>query len=807
MEFKGKIKKLFAYKQATSWCSGIIDQEDGPDIKFSGIIPGACAGYLIEGTGKIVNDPKYGPQLKVETATLGAPISKDGILKALTEYNGIGPTTAVKIYEKFGNKALNIVKKHPDKLLEVSGITEKKLEKIKNTTILSDEVQKIIVETNAALTPNMAAKVVNEWGKNALKRIKEHPYDLIRDFKGIGFKSADKIAKNLSFSPTDPQRIRAALVFLLHEERDKNGHMYLTASYVQSEILKLIFDTDIKLPTPRKQKQFEKYMTEELEDYLEKKEEINKRYAFSDSEIEFINNWIDIALEIINDLAVVIDKAEEDNEIFVDANHNIYYRFDYESEYFLSNIIGVLALSKPVKVINPFDIMEEIKNEESRSGYALGAEQKEAITTSLKSRISIITGGPGRGKTTIINTILKVWNDDENVVLCAPTGRAAQRMKQQTGHNASTIHSLILQQKLDALKGKSNAFKNKLFIVDECSMLDINLAAKLLFLIAKNDNNIIFVGDADQLPSVGAGNFFNDLIISRVIPTTVLKTGYRNSGNIADNAAKINAGSGFSKMGLGSDFTFVECEHEDMQKAVLDDYEKLLKTYAPKDICLLSPMRTRSSSGADILNDMIRKRFNENVNNADYKDCKFVLEDRVMCVKNHADKEVMLNGLLEHGVFNGDCGTVTNINLDDGTTEITFDDEKIGVFENNELSDFVLAYAITIHKSQGSEYKAVILTVTTEHFVMLQRNLLYTAVTRAKERVDLFGMKKAFNMAVRNTDYKLRNSKFKNMLVDFVKSVDSDDEATITKAKDTYIKRFSKINKIKETIPYYKDEF
>lgn len=806
MEFKGKIKKLFAYKQATSWCSGIIDQEDGPDIKFSGIIPGACVGYLIEGTGNIINDPKYGPQLKVETATLGAPISKDGILKALTEYNGVGPTIAEKIYDKFGNKSLNTIKKHPEKLLEVPGITEKKLEKIKSTVILSDEVQKIIVDTNAALTPNMAAKVVNEWGKNAGQKIKEHPYDLIKDFKGIGFKSADKIAKNLSFSPTDPQRIRAALVYLLHEERDKNGHMYLTASYVQSEILKLIFDTDIKLSTTRKQNQFERYMTEEIEEYLEKREEINKKYAFNENEIEFINNWIDIALEVISDLATVIDKAEEDNEIYVDVNHNIYYRFDYESEYFLSNIIGVLALSKPIKTINPFDIKAEIEAEEARSGYALGKEQKDAIMTSLKSRISIITGGPGRGKTTIINTILKVWNDDDNVVLCAPTGRAAQRMKQQTGHNASTIHSLIIKEKLARLKGEKTDLKNKLFIVDECSMLDINLAAKLMFLVAKNENNIIFVGDADQLPSVGAGNFFNDIILSRVIPTTILKTGYRNSGNIADNAAKINVGSGFSKMGLGSDFTFAECEKEEMQKAILDDYENLLKTYQPKDICLLSPMRTRSTSGADLLNEMIRKKFNKNVENPKYKDCKFVPDDRVMCIKNHADKEVVLNDEPEKGVFNGDCGTVTDVNLDDGTVEITFDDDKIGIFENSELSDFVFAYAITIHKSQGSEYKAVILTITTEHFVMLQRNLLYTAVTRAKERVDLFGMKKAFNMAVRNTDYKLRNSRLKNMLLDFVKSVDPTDISTIEKARDTYIKRFAKINKIKETIPYYKEE-
>ena len=800
MEFSGKISKLYAYKQNNGWCAGIITQEDGESIKFSGIIPGACEGYLIEGTGEISIDPKYGEQLKVETAKLGQPISRDGIIKALTSYDGIGPSLAERIYDKFTKNSLKIVQKDPDKLADISGISAGKIEKIKNTVNIDLEIQKIVVGTNGNITENMARKVLSVWGKNALKRITETPYDLIKDFNGIGFKTADKIAKALSLSPTDPQRIRAALVYILHEEHNKNGHMYLTSPYLQAELLKLIADfSHIKLSSTKKQNIFEKYMTEELEDYINDKDEINKKLGLTESEIEYVNNWVDIALDLVDNLADIIAKAQEDNEVFVDENQNIYYKFDYDAEYFAANIIGTMSMMPSVKKIDPLDIVRIIAEQEAESGYELGKEQKDAINTSLRSRISIITGGPGRGKTTIINTILKIWNDDENVVLCAPTGRAAQRMKDQTGHDASTIHSLIYV----------NSYiphNKKLFIVDESSMLDINLAADLLYLISKGDNNIIFIGDADQLPSVGAGNFFNDLISSKAIPTTFLKTGYRNFGNIADNAFKINHGNGFSKMKLGEDFNFVETDHEPLQQAVLEDYEKLLTKYEPKEICLLSPMRTRSSCGTDKLNELIRNKFNKkNIEDMKYKNCKFVVDDRVMCIKNNKGKELDKNGDIVNGVFNGDCGTVKEIDLENNLTTIEFDDGKTGDFSVEELSEFVFAYAITIHKSQGSEYKAVILTLTTEHYVMLQRNLLYTAVTRAKDRVDLFGMKKAFNMAVRNTDYKLRNSKLRHMILALVNSTDASDSKLVKELKGVYVKHYADVIHKKQEMNYYKE--
>lgn len=800
MTVNGKIKKLFAYKQSSGWCSGIITSDEGKDVKFSGIIKDAREGFLIEAEGEIVNDEKYGPQLKVMSAKLGTPVSKEGIITALTGYDGIGPALAGKIFDTFGDKSLKIVKKDPDKLISVPGITEKKIAKIKNSSGNDDLVDKILVATNSAVTRHMAENIAKVWGNNAIKKLNETPYDLIRDFKNIGFKTADKIAKGLSISPYDPMRIRAALVYILHEEHNKNGHMFLTAHYLQSEVLKLMCDLGgIKLATTRKQNALERYMTEEIENYFKNRDEINEKLGLTDSELEFIDNWLDIAKEIINDLASVILDAVADNEIFVDKEDNIYYKFDYESELFVSNAIGVLSFLEPIKKIKEEDIQAKIEAEEKKSGYKLGDEQKEAISTSVKNRVSVITGGPGRGKTTIINTILKIWNDDENVILCAPTGRAAQRMKEQTHHDSSTIHSLIH-------KGEIMNFTNKLFIVDECSMLDINLAASLLWLILNGNNNVIFVGDADQLPSVGAGNFFNDLILSNIVNVTILKTGYRNFGNIANNAMKINFGAPFSKMCMGSDFSFTECDHEELQKKLIDRYEELLKKYNQKDICILSPMKTRSTSSTEVFNDLIRKKFNANVVNPEYKNCKFVLEDRVMCIKNHKDKELTKDGIPTNGVFNGDCGTVTNIDLENNTYTITFDDDKIGEFESSELNDFILAYAITIHKSQGSEYKSVILALTTEHFVMLQRNLLYTAVTRAKESVDVFGMKKAFNMAVRNTDYKLRNSRFKKSLIECVMGMDKNDPEGVKNFKAEIMERFANVNLKKKSMSYYSDE-
>lgn len=802
MEFAGKIKKLFAYKDVSGWCSGIITQEDGKDVKFSGIVKNACEGFLINGTGELVNDPKYGPQIKVESATLKEPVSKDGIIRALKQYNGIGDTTARKIYDTFGEKSIKIIRNHPEKLIVISGITESKIEKIKESNEIDATVEKLVILCDGGITHLMAEKIYKKYGKSAVKHVREFPYDLIKDFKGIGFKVADNIARKLSISLTSPERLRAALVYILHEEHDKNGHMYLTAAYVQNEILKLIGDfSSFKFSSKQKQNKFERYMTEDLAEYIDKKAEIDKKFDFNETELDFIKNWVDIAETVVTNLASIISEAQKAGEVETDEDFNIYYKSDYEAELFSANMIGILSLLPPIKEISPFEIADKIKEEEDISGYELGIEQKNAIKTSLKSRISIITGGPGRGKTTIINTIIKIWNDDENVILCAPTGRAAQRMKEQTGHNASTIHSLIRSYGMFGEEFKGG----KLFIVDESSMIDVNLSALLLKLIMTGENNLIFVGDADQLPPVGAGNFFNDLILSKAIPVTVLRTGYRNFGHIADNAFKVNMGSSFSKIVCGDDFEFTECDHEGLQKNVLKRYGELLEKYAPKDICLLSPMRTRSSCGTDKMNEIIRKNFNENASDPVYKDTKFALNDRVMCTKNKKDKLLTLHGVDCNGVFNGDCGTVIDVDTDENITTIEFDDGKIGVFDKEEIQNFTLAYAITIHKSQGSEYKAVILTITTEHFVMLQRNLLYTAITRAKDIVCMFGMKKAFNMAVRNTDYKLRNSKLKRMILKLINIVDSKSEEDIKELREYYFNRFNSSANSKGIMEYYAD--
>ena len=799
MVFSGKVQKLFAYKPANGWCSGVLALDDGSRIKFTGTIIGIAEGYRIQGTGDTFVDPKYGEQLKVQQATLQEPETKEGIIKALTNYDGIGPKLAADIFNEFGMDSLKIVSKSPKKLLKVPKVTENKLAKIMATEEINKGVQSVIVATDGAVSNSLAAKLIAAWGPSAAKRVKEHPYDLV-NIRGIGFKTADAIAKQNGISLSDPQRIRAALVYILHEEYNKNGHVYLAPQYVQSQILRLVGDfSGIKLSTTRKQNQFEAYMTENLEEYLDNKEDIDKKFGFNDHELEFIKNWIDIAIDVIELLAAIMGNAVVDDEIHIDEAQNVYYKFDYEAEYFVASSVALLSLMKTIKSIPEENVLSAIQAVEEESGYSLGAEQKDAISTSLKSRISIITGGPGRGKTTIINTIIKVWNDDENVVLCAPTGRAAQRMKGQTGHEASTIHSLII-------KATREELANKLFIVDEASMIDIGLASKLFKIIMKNNNNIIFVGDADQLPPVGAGNFFNDLIACKVLPTTFLRTGYRNFGNIASNAAKVNAGNGFSKMTLGEDFNFVECDHEALQEAVLEDYAKLLETNKPSEICILSPMRTRSSCGTDKLNELIRNKFNKNVNLPEYKDCKFVIEDRVMCTKNNKNKELTLNDEITSGVFNGDCGTVIALDLDEGYTTIEFDDGKIGQFNSSELNDFTFAYAITIHKSQGSEYNAVIITITTEHYVMLQRNLLYTAITRAKNRVDMFGMKKAFNMAVRNTDYKLRNSKLRVSIITNVKMLSSLSPQDLEKTRRERFSRFIQIELQKSGMAYYKEE-
>lgn len=777
MIYKGTIEKVFF--SGGKWSSVLIVMKDGKKeetITAAGAIAYPVKGYEIEIVGIIENNPKYGPQIKVESSKMSQPKSASGIKELLQSgfIKGIGPSMAEKIYAKFGKKSLKILKEDPDQLLSINGIGKKSLVKIKESCEDAFLYEEVYNELGGYITQLQAVKIKNKYGAHSLKKIKENPYMLMYDIDGIGFLKADAIAQSMGIAPNSLNRVGAALNYILDEMSQTEGHVYADMEMLQNRSLNLLCPFPTIFNDKRQQKSIETKAKENLENWSDIRKETIKEYDLKNDSVKKIDSWFDSIDEFLNLISEAILQEIDAKRIVYDEGtdelngERIYSTKLFDSENMIANYVAEMINKPPIKRFSLDEINAKLIDSQ-RAGVKLGEDQTNAIKTSLTNRLSIITGGPGRGKTTVIKTILDIWNDDKHVILCAPTGKASQRMKESTGRDASTIHRKMIEHerkkdlKTDELK-EFHYPKNHLIIIDESSMLDISLAYTV-FRYSHN-NQLIFVGDVDQLPSVGPGSFFRDLINSKMIPTTVLKECFRNSGSIASNSSLINDGNSFKHLTFDNAFTFTPSLKEDIQKNVLDEYLKLAQTYKIKDICVIAPMRQRSQSAVNTLNELIRNAVNPyRSKNPSINSIKFRLHDRIMCLSNNAEKEVYKDGNKELGVFNGDCGEIIDINPNENEITVLFDDDRIATFAPYEMEVFTLAYAITIHKAQGSEYKAVIIPMNKEHFIMLARNLLYTAVTRAKEKVCLIGEKSAFDMAIRNTDYKFRNTMLRQRIV------------------------------------------
>lgn len=749
MKYHGKIKNIRFSNNG--WSAIVVELQNTKEIiSAAGNINAPVKDYEIEMEGEIENTA-YGPQIKVHSSKIIRTKSKASIIAFLTSglVKGIGPVTAEQMYKKYGNDTIDIFKADPDKLLEFRGITPAKRDIIINS-LNENERYESLCKLCGRITPNQAMKIINKYGNDAENIIKKNPYQLIYDLDGFGFLKADAIAKSAGISDESKERVGAALVFVLKTLSETDGHCYAGLELLSIEGIKLLSPIPKEIVGVKQERKFTTELFQYADEWAEKHEDIFNKYKIDKPNQELLNNWIDKRNRLLELFADVILDEIDEGHLYVENNERIYWKKLYNDECICAKEIAELIKEKPIKNMHRNDIIDKIIIAEKENGYPLGDEQKEAILTSLMNKISIITGGPGRGKTTIIKTILDIWNDDENIILCAPTGRAAQRMKESTERNADTIHRTKTKEEPD----------KKLIIIDESSMIDIQLAASFLTWATKYDNNLIFVGDVDQLPSIGAGNFFRDLIISKTVPTTFLKKGYRNEGSIAKNAERINAGKMFKSLIQDNDFVFKETIKEEIEEVIKTTYLELRKKYDEKDICILTPMRQRSRSGANVINNAIREIVNPfNPKSPALNDCGFRLGDRIMQTKNNIKKEVYKDGDIQYGVYNGDCGKIIKIDPSSNTLDVLFDDGREAVFEKFETEEFVLSYAMTIHKSQGSEYPAVIIPISTEHFIMLQRNLFYTAETRAKRQVIVIGDSKAINMAIRNTEYKERNSR------------------------------------------------
>lgn len=672
-----------------------------PDlVTVVGNLASVNVGAAVKLKGDWRHDSKHGKQFSATACQETVPATIAGIEKYLGSglIKGIGPVNAKRIVKQFKEDTIRVIEEEPDRLVEVEGIGPKRVDMIKKAWQEQKEIKNVMLflQSNGVSTA-YAVKIYKTYGNESIDIVKSNPFKLADDIWGIGFRTADKIALQLGFDKNSYERCRSGIIYVLNE-LSGDGHCYAGRGQLIEETVKML---------------------------------------------ELDNKLIDST----------IDRMMEEKSVILDGDDAIYLPAFYFSETGTAKRIKeILSLNSMYKSSPPDDIILKLQKEQN---IKYDEVQVEAIKVAALSKFMVLTGGPGTGKTTTTLAIIKVFQKlGGRVMLAAPTGRAAKRMSETTGMEAKTIHRLLEFKPPEGYKRNAeNTLECDVLIVDETSMVDIILMYNLLKAVSDN-TIVVLVGDVDQLPSVGAGNVLRDIIASGVVNVVNLKRIFRQAQGsaIITNAHKINKGE-FPNLsgGAKSDFFFIE--EEDPQKVVetirslcvkrLPDYYKLNPV---NDIQVLCPMQ-RGDTGAHNLNTVLQEALNKSDVSIKYGGILYKLNDKVMQIKNNYDKSV----------FNGDIGIITSIDTEDRTLLISYDGNEID-YDATELDEVVLSYATTVHKSQGSEYKIVVSPFTMQHYMMLQKNLLYTCVTRAKKVFVLVGTKKAIGMAISNNKIEKRNT-------------------------------------------------
>ena len=663
-------------------------------------------GEIIKMRGEWTNHPKYGEQFKIVHYKTAVPASVYGIQKYLGSglIKGIGPVMAKRIVEVFAKETFDIIENEIERLIEVDGIGKKRIEMIQNAWEEQKEIREVMVFLQShGVSSGYATKIFKQYGNRSIEVVKENPYRLATDIFGIGFVTADNIAEKLGFSRDSELRAEAGILYVLHQVSDE-GHVY--------------------------------YPYDPL---------INKCQEILQVERDVIVKALGtIALE----KRIIIEDLNEKVEAFRENNKAVYLAKFHICE--TSIAIRLKALSNARKSIRKINGEKAIEWVQKQLLMTLAEKQVEAIRSAVNKKVMVITGGPGTGKTTIINAILTIFSKLKiQILLAAPTGRAAKRMSETTGHEAKTIHRMLEYsiKKRGFKKNDENPLNCDLIIIDEASMIDTILMHYLLKAIPP-EATFILVGDVNQLPSVGAGNVLKDIISSNSVPVVELDEIFRQAKEslIIVNAHKINNGilpSFRPSNDKLDDFYFIEREDpEEVLKIILELTKERIPTkfgFDPvDDIQILTPMH-RGTVGAGNLNMELQKLLNPVEDGVIRGNRNFRVNDKVMQIKNNYDKEV----------FNGDIGRVKRIDQENQEVVISFDGRDIP-YDYTDLDEIVLAYAVSVHKSQGSEYPAVVIPILTQHYILLQRNLIYTGVTRGRKLVIIVGTKKALTIGVKN---------------------------------------------------------
>lgn len=660
-------------------------------------VPNIAPGESFEAVGTWANDKRHGLQFKAQELTLIPPTTREGIQKYLASgmVKGIGPHFAKQLIQAFGENVFDVIEKSPERLTELEGIGEKRKDMVLSAWSEQKSIRNIMVFLQShGIGTARAVRIYKTYGDHAIERVRENPYRLALDIHGIGFKIADALALQLGMPKDSVMRAQAGVQHTL-KALCEHGHCAATHEQLIEESMKLL----------------------------------------------------DVSEAIIHEAIDLATHAEQIIHEDMDGTAYVFPAALFHAETAVA--ADLIRIRNHPSAWEPIDTEKSITWVEKKTGLSLSPSQHQAIQTVIQNKLSIITGGPGVGKTTIVNSILKIFQARKlAVMLCAPTGRAAKRMTETTGVTAKTIHRLL---EYDAQTGafrhnEENPLPLDVLIIDESSMIDIVLCRHLLAAIPDHAA-VIFVGDVDQLPSVGPGAVLQDMIRSDVIKTVKLTEIFRQAADskIITNAHRINQGElPQPQQSREDDFYAIYTDtpeeiRDQLMSIVAERLPEYLKCNPLTDIQVLTPMN-RGGLGTHALNAALQQQLN---GHAEPKIQRFGITfapgDKVIQIINNYDKEV----------FNGDIGTISNVDLVNNSLNVAYDNRTV-TYEFNELDEIKLAYAISIHKSQGSEFPIVVIPLSTQHYVLLARNLLYTGVTRGKKMVVLIGQKKAVNMAVNN---------------------------------------------------------